>query len=78
MLANDVSFNSNTFDVSFIITSHVNYDTTNQLVDVNMLPSFDLIPHFLFGIKIPVAYPGIFFRGRGGGTTNSVENRGQR
>jgi hypothetical protein len=26
----------------------------------------------------PVAYPGIFFWGRGGGSTNSVEDRGQR
>ena len=27
---------------------------------------------------VPVAYPGIFFRGGGGGSTNSVEDRGQR
>jgi len=35
------------------------------------LPCMSLLLH-------PVAYPGILFRGEGGGSTNSVEDRGQR
>jgi hypothetical protein len=51
MLAHDVPFYPNTFDVIFIITSHVNCDTTNQLADVNVLPLFDVIPIFCWGLK---------------------------
>jgi hypothetical protein len=32
----------------------------------------------LYTDQKPVAYPGILFRGRGGGSTNPAEERGQR
>jgi hypothetical protein len=41
-----------------------------------LLEPFTINPHFPSLFSTPVAYPGILFGG--GGSTNSVEDRGQR
>jgi len=59
--------------VTGLYTSHVTLLDTRYFLKIHFNVTFVPAPR-----QVSVAYPGIFFGGRGGGSTNSVEDRAQR